>query len=689
MNPLQYQLQTAVREMEKALESPENVHIYQQHWETYEKQPQLLDKLRIENPVMHHLLNHFRQNFWHLVDEKKPVIKREKMEDPPPPTAQDLTTHNEMEQFAMNLHPPVSHRPESRQTGYKSTQGSWAEVPEKESWREDNSALPERLTPLMFSRPHVCARMSASGVLVNVEAAAPHEGQTASVELHSVSALLSHTRDYHQLASFPGPLKPGETHKNDVIKFCERKIADGRERRMMDRESYELLWCMMILLLRQKGQVEGSDLADLLLRDRNRMDVSSEHQEDRSRGSSIKGSVTAQDQEESSSSYSEDQVERIEHSRTQINMASSQEEIVAKFRVYLLHGNKQEALEYAMRVGLWGHALFLASKMDQRAYAGVMTRFANGLAINDPLQTLYQLMSSRMPSAMKQCADQKWGDWRPHLAMILSNPLPGSDINRKSMITLGDSLMAKGQLYAAQFCYVVSAVEWGTFQNKCAKLVLLLSSANENNIEQFATTEAIQCTEIYEFVQKLGNKEFEMPFLQPYKYLHCLRLIEAGHSTLAQDYVRVLGDYIVSSVNTGQAIDQETVPGWVGYTAFLAEKLKYLDPVYTTSSGEISEISDPEWLVTFRTAYETFQYGMAQWNPGQEGHQHTEFKSEAQNENFEAPQSYQSGEYNNEQANYEQYSSYEQNQTYDQQNQAYDQQNQVYGDNQPYGYQSK
>ena len=31
------------------------------------------------------------------------------------------------------------------------------------------SVLPERLTPLMFSRPHVCARMSASGLLVKVE----------------------------------------------------------------------------------------------------------------------------------------------------------------------------------------------------------------------------------------------------------------------------------------------------------------------------------------------------------------------------------------------------------------------------------------------------------------------------------------------------------------------------------------
>ena len=82
---------------------------------------------------------------------------------------------------------------------------------------------------------------------------------------------------------------------------------------------------------------------------------------------------------------------------------------------------------------------------------------------------------------------------RPHLAMILSNPLPGSEINRwdtcparngiicnttcprRSMITLGDSLLAKGQLFAAQFCYIVLAAEWGTFGRRSSKLVLLCS----------------------------------------------------------------------------------------------------------------------------------------------------------------------------------------------------------------------
>ena len=43
----------------------------------------------------------------------------------------------------------------------------------------------------------------------------------------------------------------------------------------------------------------------------------------------------------------------------------------------------------------------------------------------------------------------------------------------RSMTTLGDSLLAKGQLYAAQFCYIVSGAEWGTFAKKGSKLVLL------------------------------------------------------------------------------------------------------------------------------------------------------------------------------------------------------------------------
>ena len=49
---------------------------------------------------------------------------------------------------------------------------------------------------------------------------------------------------------------------------------------------------------------------------------------------------------------------------------------------------------------------------------------------------------------------------------------------------------------------------------RCRFLYCRNTSVDDKILKQFATTEAIQCMGIYKFVQKLGNKEFEMPFLQ-------------------------------------------------------------------------------------------------------------------------------------------------------------------------------
>jgi len=96
---------------------------------------------------------------------------------------------------------------------------------------EFTQVLPARLTPMMFSRPHTCARISAGGLLVRIEPRNPQEGQTATVELHNLASILQNTKESQELEMFPGPLKPGVTHKNDVIKFCERKIHSCRGRR--------------------------------------------------------------------------------------------------------------------------------------------------------------------------------------------------------------------------------------------------------------------------------------------------------------------------------------------------------------------------------------------------------------------------------------------------------------------------
>ena len=164
-------------------------------------------------------------------------------------------------------------------------------------------------------------------------------------------------------------------------------------RDIADKESYVLLWEMLVLLLRQKGQVEGSDLAELLLRNKEAgQETGGAALAERSRTSSHRDNESVS----GGSVYNDTDIPEthVTANRSLVSQTDT-ETSVDKFRSYLLHGNKAEGLEYAMTVGIWGHALFLASKMDQRTYAGVMTRFANGLAINDPLQTLYQLMSSR------------------------------------------------------------------------------------------------------------------------------------------------------------------------------------------------------------------------------------------------------------------------------------------------------
>ena len=52
------------------------------------------------------------------------------------------------------------------------------------------------------------------------------------------------------------------------------------------------------------------------------------------------------------------------------------------------------------------------------------------------------------------------------MAMILSNSGDRSDLYRKSILTLGDTLHEKGFMYGAHFCYIVGNLEFGTFSNR-------------------------------------------------------------------------------------------------------------------------------------------------------------------------------------------------------------------------------
>ncbi|KAM6183251.1 protein transport protein Sec16A isoform 2-T2 [Erethizon dorsatum] len=457
--------------------------------------------------------------------------------------------------------------------------------------------VPSRpMSPEKFSVPHLCARFGPGGQLIKVIPNLPSEGQPALVEIHSMETLLQHTPEQEELRAFPGPLGKDDTHKVDVINFAQNKATKCLQNdSLLDKESASLLWNFIILLCRQNGTVVGTDIAELLLRDHRTVWLPGKSPNEANLIDFTSEPVGQVEEEESGEAQLSFLVD------SQAAAPCTLEKETERFRELLLYGRKKDALESAMKNGLWGHALLLASKMDSRTHARVMTRFANSLPINDPLQTVYQLMSGRMPAASTCCGDEKWGDWRPHLAMVLSNLSSNVDVESRTMATMGDTLASKGLLDAAHFCYLMAQVGFGVYTKKTTKLVLI-GSNHSLPFLKFATNEAIQRTEAYEYAQSLGAQTCSLPNFQVFKFIYSCRLAEMGLATQAFHYCEVIAKSILMRPDIYS-------PVLLSQLVQVASQLRLFDPQLKEKPDEES-FMEPAWLVQLRHVHGQIQEGI-------------------------------------------------------------------------------
>ncbi|XP_036339242.1 uncharacterized protein LOC118748708 isoform X2 [Rhagoletis pomonella] len=464
---------------------------------------------------------------------------------------------------------------------------------------------PQRLTPRKFVNEHAIATLSA-GILVTVKPKYTSHGAISNIVKLQRLGANDATRQLFQ--AYPGPLVRGLTHKKTIIEFCEEQIRLGPMETTIYakqllcnniekyRGSYTLMWNLLILLLRQNGMVVGTDIAELLLKNQQQFPYQAENTDDNS-------SALSGDEEESGEAAALETESPTAHENTEHASAAhvdgapkstttpttppalSEAEITEKFRNYLLYGNVNEALDWATDNNLWGHALFLASKVDRRSHANVMMKFANKLELNDPLQTLYQLMSGRQPSSVTSVQDEKWGDWRPHLSMILSNTSQKPELDRKSITTLGDSLLNRGDLFAAHFCYLMAQVGFGRYQESATQestlqqhlpKLVLLGSSHYKTFNDFATSEAIIMTEIYEYACSLNDDKFSVVEFQPYKYLLATRLLDYGYHLRSLMYFEQIALHI-------QRDPSKYEPSFINKIYQFADRLKHYDPVLERS----------------------------------------------------------------------------------------------------------
>ncbi|NXL41579.1 SC16B protein, partial [Podilymbus podiceps] len=441
-------------------------------------------------------------------------------------------------------------------------------------------STPAPAVPHKFSLPHVVVCFGAGGQLVLVCPHHPAEGQLAHVELHSLEVILHDTKELKELQAFPGPLAREDLHKVDVMTFCQQKIATSCDLSTQRGRDSALLWKLLVLLCRQNGSMVGSDTAELLMQDRRQ-------REKYKRQNPVANLIGLTDDE-----WMSRQPGTLDLITGEVPpVVETQAQIVEKFTKLLYYGRKKDALVWAMRNQLWGHALFLSSKMDPRTYSWVLTGFTSTLATNDPLQTLFQLMSGRIPQAALCCGDATWGDWRPHLAVMLSNKVGDMEVNHRAIVTMGDTLAGTGAVEAAHFCYLMADIPFSYFGAKADRMALL-GSSHRQAFAQFARTEAIQRMEIFEYCQQLRQPEsFLLPF-QVYKLLYASRLADYGLPAQALQYCEQIATALLGR-------DPASHPVLAQQVMKLAERLKLCDPLLLEMLEQDQRL-EPDWLVQLR-----------------------------------------------------------------------------------------
>lgn len=454
----------------------------------------------------------------------------------------------------------------------------------------EHGAVHQMSAPLKYSIPHAVVSFGPAGQLIRVSPGLSTQENVSQLEIHSLEVILGETKEQQEMRNFPGPLTREDLHKVDAIEFAHQRAGACMGDNMLhDKKSAALLWNLLILLCRQNGQIVGSDIAELLMQG-SHSDGSCESDAatliDFSEGTTAEAPPRTGDDDLLTgdwSSFSSESSKKALQSYTQL----------------LLAGRKKEALESAMSSGLWGHALFLASKMDNRTYTTVLNRFTGQLTASDPLQTLFHLLTGRIPVVAMCCGNEKWGDWRPHLAVMLSNETGNPAVQQKAIITMGDTLASKGLIHAAHVCYLTASVPFGVFTQKAERLVLL-GSSHRQSFECFATNLAIQCTELYEYCQTLGGKCLLMPSFQVYKFLYASRLLDCGLASQAFHYCEVVGRAILRQRETSFVLTAEVIK--------LSDRLRHSEGQFS-EAGVSGAGQEPDWLKLLRARHHSLQTG--------------------------------------------------------------------------------
>ncbi|KAL4027028.1 hypothetical protein IC575_015479 [Cucumis melo] len=380
--------------------------------------------------------------------------------------------------------------------------------------------------------------------------------------------------------SFPGPLVGGNVGNKELQKWIDERIANCESSGMDYRkaEALRLLLNLLKIGYQHYGKLRSPFGTDTVLRE-------SDNPE-----SAVAGLFASAKK----NSVQFNNYHALSHCLQILPSEGQMRATASEVQSHLVSGRKKEALQCAQEGQLWGPALVLASQLGDQFYIDTVKQMAlKQLVPGSPLRTLCLLIAGQpaevfstdttsninpLGGSMAQnssqfSANSMLDDWEENLAVITANRTKDDEL---VIIHLGDSLWKeRSEITAAHICYLVAEANFESYSDSAR--LCLIGADHWKFPRTYASPEAIQRTELYEYSKVLGNSQFILLPFQPYKLIYAYMLAEVGKISDSLKYCQA----VLKSLKTGRAPEVET---WRQLLFSLEERIRaYQQGGYTAN----------------------------------------------------------------------------------------------------------
>ncbi|KAF7726142.1 vesicle coat component [Apophysomyces ossiformis] len=383
------------------------------------------------------------------------------------------------------------------------------------------------------------------------------------IQIKSLRSVLGEqSSNVSNLSQFVGPVlmdsKAGvKSKKKDVLAYMEKRITEFKSSLHEGSSYYDrtqakiLLWEVVYTLIQKEGTIGDGDKMDNAIRALLQPPAVAEEEG--------KFSVPAYSQESTDDSFETD--------RSKI--------VLAKVQKYLLAGEREAAVQYAMQEDMWAHALIISSCVNKDLWKKVINGFIerelcatdedkrnriyhSATGDDQSLRVLYSLFSGSGAAAMNeflktskprpsvpygnvlstpQADETQLSKWRETLTLILANR---TSRDTEAITALGDILKSNGWIEAAHICYILSPQS--SLHSGADTPHARLSFVGGDN---FLDLDTLYLSELFEFASSIKHSSATpLPFLQGYKLVHAWWLADLGLLPEAQRYCESIADAI-------------------------------------------------------------------------------------------------------------------------------------------------